>query len=425
MTIKKINTAIYWFRNDLRLSDNPAFTLACKNTDLLLPIYINLINPAINSEPSYPQISKQRINFLHESLNDLNKRLKGLGSRLVYLAGDYLKIFQALRDELGTNLIYCEQIEAAEELKQVAQLIDSGFDVKFIWQSSMLDPQSLPFELELMPSVFTQFRLRVEKHKLKFTEPLNTPQTLPALPACEAILKQSINLDTVASDKPFYGGESKATAHVEQYFARRLVDSYKKTRNQLIGMDYSSKFSLWLALGCCSARSIAKKLLDYEHEFGANEGTYWLWFELLWRDYFRFLNLGKVVKNPQNHFSDFPSEGLGEDFRSIKFKRWSNGYTGQSFVDAGMRELLSNGYLSNRMRQIVASYWIYDLNGNWRVGEAWFRSQLLDYDVYSNQGNWQYISGAGIDHQGGRRFNITKQEQEHDPNGVYQKIWLD
>ena len=107
----------------------------------------------------------------------------------------------------------------------------------------------------------------------------------------------------------------------------------------------------------------------------------------------------------------------------MKFKRWSAGCTADSFVDAGIRELLSTGYLSNRMRQVVASYWIYNLEGNWAAGAAWFCSQLLDYDVYSNQGNWQYIAGKGADHQGGRQFNIAKQTQDHDPDGIYRKNW--
>jgi deoxyribodipyrimidine photo-lyase len=99
------------------------------------------------------------------------------------------------------------------------------------------------------------------------------------------------------------------------------------------------------------------------------------------------------------------------------FESWQAGATGEPLIDAGMRELLKTGYLSNRMRQVVASYWIYDLQGDWRLGAAWFESQLLDYDVYSNQGNWLYLAGRGTDPRGGRRFNIAKQTQDHDPQG--------
>jgi deoxyribodipyrimidine photo-lyase len=230
-----------------------------------------------------------------------------------------------------------------------------------------------------------------------------------------------INHQRLKATVSFIGGEAHAQAHLRQYFERRLVDSYKQTRNQLIGMDYSSKFSPWLSLGCISARTIAKGIADYEKTHGSNEGTYWLWFELLWRDYFRFLHFKYGRKL-------YVSSGLGSQkshpFNQGKFERWVTGNTGESFVDAGMRELRQSGFLSNRMRQIVASYWIYDMHGDWRAGAAWFESQLIDYDVYSNQGNWLYIAGKGTDPRGGRPFNVKKQAKDHDPDGTYQNMWL-
>jgi len=118
------------------------------------------------------------------------------------------------------------------------------------------------------------------------------------------------------------------------------------------------------------------------------------------------------------------SEHLSNKFDGEHFFKWSSGNTGESLIDAGMRELKKTGYLSNRMRQIVASYWIYDLKGDWQAGAAWFESQLIDYDVYSNQGNWLYIAGKGTDPRGGRPFNVAKQTLDHDPDHVYRKMWL-
>jgi deoxyribodipyrimidine photo-lyase len=159
----------------------------------------------------------------------------------------------------------------------------------------------------------------------------------------------------------------------------------------------------------------------YEQIHGANDGTYWLWFELLWRDYFRFLHFkyGKWLYRAKG-LSEAPIVNSG----TKQFEDWRTGTTGEPLVDAGMRELLKTGYLSNRMRQIVASYWIYDLQGDWQLGAAWFESQLIDYDVYSNQGNWLYIAGRGTDPRGGRPFNVAKQTQDHDPRGEYQRLWL-
>jgi deoxyribodipyrimidine photo-lyase len=272
-----------------------------------------------------------------------------------------------------------------------------------------------------MPDMFTQFRKKVEYAGLKFSPPVMAPSQIPALPELAEIpLMQSSKAVDNLTHK-FLGGERSALEHLKQYLARRLPDTYKETRNQLIGQDYSSKFSPWLALGCVSARTIIAQLDAYEQAHGANDGTYWLWFELLWRDYFRFLHFkyGTQLYRAAGLSETPVSKGSAQHFES-----WRTGSTGKSLVDAGMRELLKTGYLSNRMRQIVASYWIYDLQGDWRLGAAWFESQLIDYDVYSNQGNWLYLAGLGTDPRGGRRFNIAKQEQDHDPLGEYQRLWL-
>ena len=416
-----MTTAIYWFRNDLRLGDNPAFMQACKEADELLPIYIHPVIPEEQTPWGFVRISKHRKTFLQESLQDLRVRLTELGSELLEIHGHPLEVFEELRSEFGVTHIYCEQIEAPEELGQVAALKNAGFTVSAVWQSSMLDPESLPFELQKMPDVFTQFRQQVEKHHLQFADPIGYPSAVPSPPVLGRSSSEPSKSVPADAQGIFHGGESAALAHIDQYFERRLPDTYKQTRNQLIGMDYSSKFSPWLALGCVSARSIAQTLVAYESKFGANDGTYWLWFELLWRDYFRFIHFkyGKRL---------YHSKGLTQQsthpFDHEKFQLWISGNTEAPLVNAAMRELQATGYLSNRMRQIVASYWIYDMRGDWRAGAAWFESQLIDYDVYSNQGNWLYIAGKGTDPRGGRPFNVAKQTQDHDPEGIYRNRWL-
>lgn len=416
-----MTVAIYYFRNDLRLEDNPAFILACKNAYFLLPIYVHEQKLEEETRWGFSRVGQHRKAFLQDSLEDLRTQLRHLGSDLFELAGDFKEVFSALRIQFGVSRIYCEQIQTPEELDQIALLTKAGFEPQSLWQSSMLDLQTLPFKLEDMPDVFTQFRQQVEKQKLRFASPIQAPARIPPLPAGSKALTEKTYLNMLSSKKSFLGGESRALLHIEQYFDRRLPDTYKQTRNQLIGLDYSSKFSPWLALGCCSARSIAKKLTEYELQYGANDGTYWLWFELLWRDYFRFLHFKYGNKL-------YRSTGLSTEpknpFTEIIFKQWASGSTGESLIDAGMRELQVTGYLSNRMRQIVASYWIYNMRGDWQAGAAWFESQLIDYDVYSNQGNWLYIAGKGTDPRGGRPMNLAKQTQDHDPDGIYRKIWL-
>ena len=415
-----MGTLIYWFRNDLRLADNPAFTQACLNADYLLPVYVHDTKEQ-ETVYGFERQGPHRKAFLRASLDDLKTRLQAQGSDLLEFSGKSAEVLLRLFKDSAADAIYCEQIEAPEEIEQVRILQEQGANVDEYWQSSMLDPQHFPFDLEKMPDVFTAFRREVERAQLKFAQPINAPKKIPSLPAA---LPQGSILPSRAQSvaHPYLlGGASHAQAHLKQYLERRLADSYKETRNQLIGMDYSSKFSAWLSLGCISARDIAAQLNDYENSYGANDGTYWLWFELLWRDYFRFIHF----KYGQKLYRASGLTGVPvKPSYASSFEQWRTGKTGATLVDAGMRELHQSGYLSNRMRQIVASYWIYDMKGDWRAGAAWFESQLIDYDVYSNQGNWLYIAGRGTDPRGGRPFNVTKQAQDHDPQEIYRNLWL-
>lgn len=416
-----MSTVIYWFRNDLRLEDNPAFNQACLAATHLLPIYIHSDSGDDLTSWGFPRFANHSRKFLQQSLYELRHQLTARGSTLLELNGNPAEAFECLKEQALFNCIYCEQIQAPEEISQVEAIKSLGCNIRQFWQSSMIEPKDLPFDLQGMPDVFTKFRQEVERKGLLYSEPILAPKHIPPLPLMNIVTKSKEYSSEKEVDPIFNGGELSALAHISQYFERRLPDTYKQTRNQLIGMDYSSKFSPWLAFGCCSARAIAKKLKNYESVYGANDGTYWLWFELLWRDYFRFLHFkyGKEL-----YYSGGLTGKASNAFDEKKFQKWRSGCTGNDFIDAGMRELQQTGFLSNRMRQVVASYWIYDMKGDWRAGAAWFESQLVDYDVYSNQGNWLYIAGRGTDPRGGRPFNVYKQVQDHDPDGVYRTKWL-
>lgn len=162
-------------------------------------------------------------------------------------------------------------------------------------------------------------------------------------------------------------------------------------------------------------------LKKYEAAHGGNESTYWLWFELLWREYFQhaasvygaklFLRNGIVGAN------------LGEVFKTNTIKKWQKGETPDQFVNANMKELENTGFMSNRGRQNVASFLIHDLKQPWWIGAAWFENQLLDFDAASNYGNWQYIAGVGFNPKGGSRFNTISQAAFYDPNLEYVNKW--
>ena len=175
-------------------------------------------------------------------------------------------------------------------------------------------------------------------------------------------------------------------------------------------------------MGCLSPRQVFETVQQYEAERVKNDSTYWLVFELLWRDYFRFI----CAKHGDNVFYPSGLRGLRIDWKQDweRFDAWREGMTGYPLVDANMREIAASGYMSNRGRQNVASFLTKNLGIDWRMGAEWFESLLVDYDPCSNYGNWNYTAGVGNDARGFRYFNIPKQSKDYDPEGTYVKHWL-
>ena len=467
-------TAIYWFRNDLRLCDQPSFKNACAQATRLLPVFIHDSAHVASTHWGFERLGPHRKRALRSALHALKVQLRQQQSDLLEYVGDPCQTLIALAKQVGAETIFCEDIAAPEEQQQVMRLRQAGLTIHALWHSSLLAPEDLPFAIEHLPLVFTEFRVAVEKAKVRVRPPETAPANVPALPdalvydktlddlasplPCEAPdspgsldSTQSLAQPDVGSSLTFstaqdFAGTLGGLRHVQQYFERKLAHTYKATRNQLSGLDYSTKFSVWLASGALSARMLYKHLQDFEAEHGANDGSYWIWFELLWRDYFRFLHLRfgaqlyrrsglrpstPLAQNGQRRAKADFNEGMTQAGGAVittpaqaeQFRRWCQGECGEPFVDAGMRELRHTGYLSNRLRQVVASYLIYDLKLDWRAGAAWFEAQLIDYDVYSNQGNWLYIAGLGTDPRGGRAMRIDKQTLEHDRDSTYRKQW--
>lgn len=441
-----MSSVLYWFRNDLRLADNPCFTEACAAADRLLPLYIHDIKSEQNTAGGFARMGAHRHAVLATALAGLDQSLRARGSRLYYRRGQPVAIMTALAQCGAVDAVWVEDIAAPEERAEVDALRQAlepmRIAVRTRWQSSLIAPAALPFAVANLPDVFTRFRTQVEKATTPIDKPCPAPESLPVWPERAATSDQdqdgvclspeplpiaSVKSPDPRSAFPYFDitcrvDEAHGEAHLAQYLARGLPHTYKATRNQLIGLDYSSKWSPYLALGVLSARQIYAALQQFEHEQGANEGSYWLWFELLWRDYFRFLHL-KYGQRLYRACGLAPHRRAAQH-DSAQFRRWMNAQTGHAFVDAAMTELTQTGYLSNRMRQVAASYLIHDLGCDWRAGAAWFESQLVDYDVYSNQGNWLYLAGYGTDPRGGRRFNPDKQASDYDPQGQYRALWL-
>jgi deoxyribodipyrimidine photo-lyase len=243
------------------------------------------------------------------------------------------------------------------------------------------------------------------------------------IPTLEDIGFESFDVDERAV-LDFKGGESVGLERLQYYiWDEELLKTYKETRNGLVGGDYSSKFSAWLSLGCLSPRHIYEEVKHYEAERVANQSTYWLIFELIWRDFYHFIALKYGVRLfKRSGIKHDMNKSWNQDERG--FMKWVNGETGVPFIDANMREIKETGFMSNRGRQNVASFLTRDLGIEWWWGAMYFESLLVDYDVCSNWGNWNYASGIGNDPREDRYFNISKQSTNYDPQAEYIKLWL-
>jgi deoxyribodipyrimidine photo-lyase len=433
-------TVLHWFRHDLRLHDNPALRASLARAEregqTWLPVWWAGERWAGDSPWGTPRAGAHRKAFLSQALADLGQRLRAMDSGLVVLRDPSPQALIDLARSVDAAGLVAEDIAAPEEQAEVAALRAAELSVQTVWQSSLLDPADLPWAADAAPDVFTEFRQGVERAGVQPREPLAPPPNVPPWPAglqrTEPV-PEIINLPPGAhdarssfpyGDPAWHGSETAALAHLRNYLARGLPHTYKAMRNRLTGTDFSSKWSPWLASGALSPRTALAALRDFEAQHGANDGSYWLWFELLWRDHFRFMHLkyGARLYRAQGLSSRPEHRAPAHD--AAAFARWCTGDTGEPLVDAGLRELRQTGYLSNRLRQVVASHWLHGMGGDWRAGAAWFESQLLDFDVHSNTGNWLYIAGRGTDPRGGRAFNLTKQAQDHDPDSRYRALWV-
>jgi len=220
---------------------------------------------------------------------------------------------------------------------------------------------------------------------------------------------------------PFPGGEDAALERLQNWMFRdNNLKDYFEIRNGMVGESYSSKLSPWLALGCISPRRVWLEAQRYEQERVKNKSTYWLVFELTWRDFYIYMGLGQGDK------LFVPGGVSGQRQRwaggEAELAMWKEGRTGDKLVDANMKELLATGFMSNRGRQNVASYLIFDLGVDWRFGAAHFEEHLLDHDPCSNWGNW--VAAAGLTGQRVNRFNTKKQLNDYDPNREFVNLWL-
>ncbi|MDG2461637.1 MAG: DASH family cryptochrome [Luminiphilus sp.] len=407
---------LHWFQNDLRLADNPALESA-QCADSLLCIYLL---PKPRAWCNLNGIGPQRDRFLRESLGELKAALQGMGQDLMVLEGSPELVLPNVVERYAIDRMTTSYAPGWYEAQAITFLEEKlPLSLEVFRGDTLFDAAQFPFELEQLPDTFSPFRRKVEE--LPITAPHAAPESLPPPPAAQfdAIPRGAASPHP---GLPLPGGSAAGLRRLEQFlFHTHGVADYKQTRNDLDGLGGSSTLSPWLANGALSARTVAHSIFRYEREHIANESTYWLYFELLWREFFHW----RAVIDGRSLFrhGGRPGRRLLTTFEPRRFARWCAGDTDFPLVNALMRQLVATGWMSNRGRQITASCLINELELDWRYGAAFFEQQLIDYDVASNYGNWQYIAGVGSDPRRGRHFNLEKQAAQYDPGGVFTTKW--
>ncbi len=429
---------IVWFRQDLRVHDNEALTDALRCAEEVIPVYIFDERVFMGKTKfGFPKTGAHRAQFIIDSVKDLRQSLKDLGCNLLVRVGKPEEILFKLANELKTSWVFCNRERTSEEIKvQDAlekKLWSIGQEIIYSRGKMLYYTQDLPFPVTHTPDTFTQFRKEVEKFV-----PIRKPLPLPVkedfkpimvaldygrIPEIEDFGLEPVEENDQVSIK-FKGGEKAGKERLNYYlWETDAIKEYKETRNNLLGADYSSKLSPWLAQGCLSPKYIYHEIKRYEEERTKNDSTYWLGMELMWRDFFRLM--GKKYEE-----KIFLKGGIKEDINPswkndrTLFEIWAEGRTGIPFIDANMRELNQTGFMSNRGRQNVASFLVKDLKVNWQMGAAYFESRLIDYDPCSNWGNWNYVAGVGSDPREDRYFNILSQARRYDAEGNYVRHWI-
>jgi len=407
---------LYWFSDDLRLDDNPGLDLAISGASTLLCVYCH--DPALLDTDAFGtrRQGTLRRRFIEQSIAELATRLEQHQQALQQVSAPATSALPRLIEQYHIQRVVRSRPLGYFESRQWEQLQRQHPRVDFIdVDGYTLFTREQISSIGVLPETFSKFRRRVERMTVPAPlrqRPMPPPPSMASAPAEPGALPVGL----------FPGGETAAMNHVDDYFLSQAPSTYKETRNELDGWSSSSNMSPWLASGCLSVRRLYQRLKLYEQNQGANESTYWLFFELLWREYFQWYALQHAQKlflpgGPDGHQPDLA-------FDPETFSSWCKGETRWPLVNACMTQLNQTGYLSNRARQIVASVLVNELALDWRCGAGYFEKQLIDYDVAANWGNWQYIAGVGADPRGGRHFCIEKQTRQFDADGSFVASWL-
>jgi deoxyribodipyrimidine photo-lyase len=401
----KEKISIFWFRRDLRLFDNHALFRALKSGNRVLPVFIfdTEILEKLNAK------NDARVSFIFAEIERIKTKLEKLGSSLKVFHAKPVDAFRELSEQFEIKAVFANkdyEPYATERDKRVGELLKSK-NIEF----NLFKDQVIFEENEVLKDDGTPYTVFTPYSK-KWKQVLNETeiQVFPSEKLSENFLKT----------KPFAFPELKELGFEKNdikihspEISEEIIRNYSKTRDLPV-LNGTTRLGVHLRFGTVSIRELTRKALDWSETF-LNE--------LIWRNFFSTIlwHFPHVVDKSFKPKYDFIQWRNNEK----EFERWCNGETGYPMVDAGMRELNETGFMHNRVRMVTASFLTKHLLIDWRWGEAYFAEKLLDYELASNNGNWQWAAGTGCDAAPYFRiFNPESQLKKFDTKGEYVRKWV-
>jgi len=396
---------IFWFRRDLRLEDNAALYRALKENQHVLPIFIldtDILDRMADK-------ADKRVLFIYSEIERLNKELQKSGSSLLVKTGTPKQVWEQLRNEYAIKNVYINHdyepaaIERDEKIKEILKAkgipLLSYKDQVIFEKYEVLKDDGKPY------TVFTPYSKRWKAKLVPFYY-----KAYPTLKYARNFYKTNPLVIPVLKD---IGFEWQGVTFPGRNIPVKIIKQYKETRDYP-AVNGTTKMSLHLRFGTVSVRKLLAEALDLNEAY-VNE--------LIWREFYQMILF---------HFPHVVNKAFKPEYDLIewendetKFAAWCEGKTGYPLVDAGMRELNATGYMHNRVRMVVASFLTKNLLIDWRWGEAYFAEKLLDFELASNNGGWQWAAGCGTDAAPYFRvFNPALQMQKFDPELKYVKHWV-
>lgn len=396
--------AIHWFRRDLRLEDNTALYEALMHHTEVLPIFI--FDTQILDE--LPRADK-RVVFIHDTLTQLDARLRATGSGILCLTGKPLEVWQTLLQTYTISAVYTNrdyEPYARQRDAEIYNLLQAHHIPMHVFKDHVVREMDEVLKDDGTPyTVYTPY-----SNRWKRTLPADAFEAKPSEQWLQHCVRMHIQPLPTLTELDFQYIETHVPSVLPD---TKIVAQYHETRD-FPALKGTTKMSVHLRFGTISIRSLMRIAVALNEKY---------YNELIWREFYQSILW---------HFPHVVGHAFKKEYDRIKwrnneqeFEAWCTGTTGYPIVDAGMRELNATGYMHNRVRMIVASFLTKDLLIDWRWGEAYFAEKLLDFDLASNNGGWQWAAGCGVDAAPYFRiFNPAEQTRKFDPKGVYIRTWV-